>query len=226
MRQCSGLGAVVVVMLCAQAFGAEVFSEGFESGVLPDGYFFDAGGWDVPASGGNPDGFLRGQDTSIAPFVLLELSGPEASGDFAAAELDSAGVDVLVPTDDPGQMGVSIEFYSSGANLSARKFMLFDAPLGWTSFDFAFDPLWTTAQAVSNGWQVQVPASPGAVLEASEFSDLMQDVTFVWIQVGSSLADSRTIEFGLDNVRLVPAPATVVCLAPLIAMSGRRRAQR
>lgn len=165
------------------------------------------------ANGGNPGGFVQirkdlepgfdiGTQNSVSPGFL---------GDYAAAGITGAGFDLNVFNIalDEAQLRLRRNVAENGWHYN------FGAVLpnanAWESYDVLFDPTWDDATAVVNGW-TQEPSSPS-------FADLMGSVG--WLEV--RLINQGSLVAGVDNVRLVPEPATLALLAVGTLVFGRRR---
>ncbi len=74
-----------------------------------------------------------------------------------------------------------------------------------------FDPTWDDATALANGWTQETLAP--------SFADLMASVGWLEVRV---IADGSMI-VGVDNVRIVPEPATLALLTVGLGFIARRR---
>jgi hypothetical protein len=165
------------------------------------------------ASGGNPgghvvirkdlsSGFDMGTQNSISPALL---------GNYAVSGITGAGFDLNVFNTtldeahlrfrrNPAENGWYFNFGAVAPNANQ-----------WEPYDVAFDPAWSNATALANGW-AQEASSPS-------FADLMASVG--WIE--ARVINTGSAIVGVDNVRLVPEPGAFAMLGAGLALFGRRR---
>jgi hypothetical protein len=166
------------------------------------------------SSGGNPGGHveIRKDFGPGIDFIGTQNSvWPEFLGDYAAAGVTGGGFDLNVfnTTLDSAQLRFRRNVAENGWYYDFGAV----APNGnlWVSYDVAFDPTWSDALALGNGWQHEA-GSPS-------FANLMSSVGWVEVRL-FNLGDAVA---GVDNVRIVPEPgALALVLAGLVAV-GRRR---
>ena len=164
--------------------------------------------------GGNPGGHVEIRKDFGPGIDIIGTQNsvwPEFLGDYAAAGVTGGGFDLNVfeTPFDSAQLRMRRNVGENGWYFEFGPIV----PNGglWASYDVAFDPTWSDALALGNGWQ-QEAGSPS-------FADLMSSVGWLEVRLfnlGSAVA-------GVDNVRLVPEPsALVLVLAGLVALSRRR----
>jgi hypothetical protein len=169
-------------------------------------------------TGGNPDGHvvIRKDLTPGFDIGTQNSTSPEFLGDYAAAGVTGGGFDLNVfnTTLDSAQLRFRRNvaengwYYDFGAVLPNANM--------WDSYDVALDPSWSDGDALLSGW-IQEAGGPS-------FADLMNSVG--WIEV-RALNDGSSL-VGVDNVRLVPEPATLgLALTGFAILSrGKRRPKR
>lgn len=168
------------------------------------------------ANGGNPNGFVQIRKDLETGFDIGTQNSvwPGFLGDYAAGGITGAGFDLNVfnIAFDDAQIRLRRNVAENGWHHS------FGAVLpnanAWESFDVSFNPAWDDVTAILNGW-TQEAGSPS-------FADLMASVG--WLEV--RLINEGSAIAGIDNVRLVPEPATLALLALGTAVLGRRRLAR
>ncbi|MBP7746654.1 MAG: PEP-CTERM sorting domain-containing protein [Phycisphaerae bacterium] len=165
------------------------------------------------ASGGNPDGHVQIRKDLTPGFDIGTQNSvwPEFLGDYAAAGVTGGGFDLNVfnTTLDSAQLRFRRNVAENGWYFDFGAV----APNNnlWASYDVAFDPTWSDANALANGW-TQEPLSPS-------FADLMASVG--WLEV--RLINEASLIAGVDNVRIVPEPTTLgLVLAGCAALRRRR----
>jgi hypothetical protein len=164
-------------------------------------------------TGGNPDGHLLIRKDLDTGFDIGTQNSvwPGFLGDYAAAGITGGGFDLNVfnITVDEAQLRLRRNVAENGWHYN------FGAVLpnanAWESFDVSFNPAWDDATAIINGW-TQEAGSPS-------FADLMASVG--WLEV--RLINQGSLIAGVDNVRLVPEPASLALLALGTAIFRRRR---
>jgi len=168
------------------------------------------------AAGGNPGGHVVVRKDLEPGFDIGTQNSvwPEFLGDYGAAGVNGAGFDLNVFNISFDEVHLRFRrnvgengwHYNFGAVLPNANL--------WESYDVAFDPTWNNATALANGWTQEI-GSPS-------FANLMASVG--WIEV--RVINQASAIAGVDNVRIVPEPATLVLLAGGLALIGRRRFAR
>lgn len=209
---------VVVSAVCGSAMGASPVVATFDS----DAQGFVASTTSTTQihlnSGGNPGGHIElRRDLSPPAFNIgtQNSTTPAFLGDYAAGGITGAGFDLNVFNTALTGAWVRVRtdissngwYYNFGAiNPDANA---------WHSYLVNFNPTWSDATAIGNGW-VQEDASAGSF--ASAFSNVG------WFEVRIINPDNTSAIVGLDNIRLVPAPgAGVLALAGMGLLARRRR---
>lgn len=165
------------------------------------------------AADGNPDGFVQIRKDLLTGFDIGTRNSvtPGFLGDYATAGIHGAGFDLNV-------FNTSLD----EAHLRFRRAVdengwYYDfgpvTPDGnaWGQYDVVFDPTWDDATAQANGW-TQESASPS-------FADLFANIG--WIEVRVINEGSNIV--GVDNVRIVPEPATLALLLVATTVLRHRR---
>lgn len=164
-------------------------------------------------NGGNPDGHVQIRKDLTTDFDIGTQNSvwPEFLGDYAAAGVTGGGFDLNVfnTTLDSAQLRFRRNVAENGWHYDFGP-VVPNANV-WESYDVAFDPSWTDALAAGNGWTQETGAP--------SFADLMQSVG--WLEVRVINEGSAVV--GVDNVRIVPEPATLgLLMAGVLAVSRRR----
>ena len=155
-------------------------------------------------SGGNPGGFLRFQDTGPADGGLI-YAPASFLGDWSTLYGSNGvfSVDytlIRAGTLEPFPMFVRIT--GSGGQIARNFAGDFSTPFDWTTMSVSLTP---------GNW----------ALLSGTFAGALSNVTEVRISM-SSASSSNEIT-GVDNVSVVPEPATLASLAVVIGALGRRR---
>ncbi len=164
-------------------------------------------------SGGNPGGFVQIRKDLTPGFDIGTQNSvwPGFLGDYAAAGVSGAGFDLNVfnTTLDEAHLRLRRAVDENGWYYDFGPV----APNAnqWASYDVLFDPTWDDATAAANGW-IQEDFSPS-------FAALMASVGWLEVRV---IADGSMI-VGVDNVRIVPEPATLALLTVGLGFIARRR---
>lgn len=169
------------------------------------------------AAGGNPGGYVVIRKELSSGFDIGTRNSATAGflGDYAAAGVTGAGFDI-----QPGASTAIDETHlrfrrSVGENGWYYNFGAVAANSPWTSFDVSFDPTWSDLTAAANGW-TQESGAPS-------FALVLGDVQ--WIEARLINPMDTSLLACVDNVRLVPEPATLGLLgAGLVGLARRRRA--
>lgn len=168
------------------------------------------------AAGGNPGGHVQIRKDLTPGFDIgtQNSTWPEFLGDYAAAGVNGAGFDLNVfnTTFDEVHLRVRRNVGENGWHYNFGA-VLPNANL-WESYDVAFDPAWNDVTALANGW-TQEAGSPG-------FAAVMSSVG--WLEV--RVINTASAIAGVDNVRIVPEPATLLLLIGGLTLVGRRRLVR
>jgi hypothetical protein len=212
--------SLLSALLLGSAAG-QSWSEDFDNGSNDANW---SAWWDafnsVPATGGNPGGFLELDNvngTQNCQFVEL-FPDPSTlpqpfSGDWRARGVDSVGVDcefttspvpsqnlawTLTLVSDPGTPGVDSD---------DCRLVYFDdlTPIpidgaGWVSVDWSFDP---SSPTLPNGWIVEGPCSQGNWDAA--WNAAITDIDWFEIKVDTNynaFCNFSGWEMGFDNVRI------------------------
>ncbi|MFW6032168.1 MAG: hypothetical protein ACOCTI_02180 [Phycisphaeraceae bacterium] len=170
----------------------------------------DADGWTVindattyhEASGGNPGGYLRYHDHATG--ITFRAGAPDKFlGDLGAYDGGTLSFDARLE-------------YGSGRYLSGFGETTFRSSAGDVTLDLApDDPVdqWQT-------WSAPLTASAWGVSEA-QWDSVLADVTGLEIRLEAIYGNE---DVGLDNVALVPEPATAMLLTGLaLPLLWRRR---
>lgn len=155
------------------------------------------------AAGGNPAGFAQIRKDLQTGFDMGTQNSvwPELLGNYIADGINGAGLDLNVFNTALDETHLRFRrnvaengwYYDFGA-IQPNDWQ-------WIPLDVSFNPAWSDATALANGWS-QEPGSPS-------FAALMASVG--WIEVRTVNQGSAIV--GVDNVRLVPEPAALALLA-------------
>jgi len=166
------------------------------------------------ANGGNPGGHVEIRKDLTPGFDIGTQNSvwPQFLGDYAAAGVTGGGFDLNVFNTvlDSAQLRFRRDVAENGWYYDFGPV----APNAnqWESYDVAFDPSWSDADALANGW-MQEAGGP-------DFAGLMGSVG--WIEVRVINEGSAIV--GVDNVRIVPEPAALgLVLAGFVAAGRLRR---
>lgn len=158
------------------------------------------------AAGGNPDGHLLSRkDLGPPVFDIGALTtGPNFTGDFAADGITGVSVDLNFLEGDFS--GAWIRFRADAVTNGWRFPLTKAFPSDvWNTYAVNFDPTWTDAEAVLQGWVTDQQVDPAAN-PSPAFADVMSSVGYAEVRIAS--APTSTL-VGIDNFRLVPEPASV-----------------
>lgn len=172
------------------------------------------------AAGGNPDGHIQTRkDLSPPVFDIGALTlRPEFTGDYAAAGIVAASVDLNFMTDNIDAAWLR---FRSSTDVNGWRHSLADSFVtnSWATYSVVFDPAWSDAQAMAAGWMMDhaidnnVPMSPA-------FASVMADVYSAEVRIASV---GSTI-VGIDNFTLrVPEPTTLAFGAAVLGLASIRR---
>lgn len=174
------------------------------------------------AAGGNPGGHIQTRKDLAPPvFDIGAITlRPEFTGDYAAAGIVAASVDLNFMTDNIDAAWLR---FRSSTDTNGWRYSLTNSfvPNVWSSYAVVFDPTWTDVEAQAAGWLMDkdinnsLPASPS-------FASVMADVYGAEVRIASV---GSTI-VGIDNVALrVPEPTTLAfaAVAAASALIRRRR---
>lgn len=173
--------------------------------------------------GGNPGGYLGSSGTGAGTFDIggtTELAA--ASGDWAAAGIGLVSFDVLFTEGDFDDAWFRVRFQD--ATFDGWSYSLTNAfGLGvWNTYSIAFDPTWSDAQAMGNGWLPDDVVFAGAIAPPS-FATTMSDVYHPEVR----LSGEGLLVGGIDNFVLqtpIPEPATMTLMGlGLAGLAYRRR---
>ena len=203
------------------ALATQIYSEGWNT---PG----DTAGWTpnvvgasvgVPASGGNPGGFLDLIQGDIFPIIGAVGNFPPLIGNYANAGINHVAFDINLFSGLFTTTAFRVRFQDGSFNGWFFPVHYDGATGGWQHFSIAFDPTWTDAQAMAAGWV----SDPSPVVD---FATTLSDVFQPEIRL---IGNGTNLHAGLDNfsvdTRAVPEPATVVLLGAAIAalrLSRRR----
>ncbi|MFQ5581507.1 MAG: PKD domain-containing protein [Mariprofundaceae bacterium] len=153
----------------------------------------------VNSQGGNTGGYLHSTSTSpAAAGAMVNKASPLGilTGDYAACS--SIDVDLQKISGTISSAWLRFRYRDAGYN-GWHKVLTGNLPTAWTGYSVPFNPNWTDAEAVANGWvQESISAS---------WSATMANVYSVEVRAPGSG------EIGIDNFRLT-------CLSPAISISG------
>lgn len=218
------------VSLCLLVSFCGVSSAAMIGALAP--YTADAEGWVGSTTsttqiwlgtGGNPAGHLElRKDLSPPVFDIGTANTTDADflGNYAASGITGAGFDLNV-----FNTTINHAYLRFRRNVTENGW-LYDfglvAPNGnqWVPFDVVFNPTWDDVTAKANGWvtdhDIDAAATPSPA-----FATVMAGVGEIEVRLAS---DGSTI-VGVDNVRLVPEPASIGLFA-LPGLLLARRPQR
>ena len=162
------------------------------------------------ANDGNPDGHIQiRKDLSPPVFDIgsRNSANPGFLGDYGAAGVTGAGFDLNVFNSTLDNVFLR---FRRAVNENGWLFP-FGAVLPnanqWESHDVMFDPTWDDVTAAANGWLTDQDLDAAAD-PSPAFADVMAAVD--WIEV--RLASEGSTVAGIDNVRLVPEPSSLIAL--------------
>ncbi len=219
----SVLFAVALVGITAPAYGAAAYMEDWIG-------FGNLGGWSGgtagtilsnPGAGGNPGGYL----VVDRPNATAEpgTSAPEATGNFLGTTW-TASLDLRL-LDDSTIGTAALRFRYNSPAFNGWRFLLGPVSSDWQTFTINFDPSWSDAQAIGNGWDTDLPGGAGSVSWSQTLSDVFR--TSVRLENGIN-----PIHFGIDNFSLIPdatvplpGAAPLLMFGSLLLVASRLRRQ-
>lgn len=218
-----GLGLAVATTLGAgQALAASAYTETWTAGDT-NGWFGNTTSSVVVRDGseGNPAGSLATRRDLTPPIFPIGAATDLAAvtGDFTGASSWTVAFDVLY---DSGAFSDTwLRFRYQDATFDGWHYDVADAfPAGWQSYSVSFNPFWSDATALANGW-VQEDA-------AVSWQTLWTDVYTTEVRI--LLADENSALAHIDNFVLspVPEPSALALLAPGLLLVGLavRRSRR
>ena len=174
--------------------------------------------------GGNPDGYLATRGPSPGTFPIGALTSlPAATGDFSGF-LWTASFDADQFLGKPTALALRFRFQDSSHNGWRYDFADLPDSSGWKNYSVAFDPRWSDADAVANGWKTDLPGGFGSV----SWQQTMTNVVTTELRLDT---DKNSLA-GFDNFSLtsrpVPEPSTYALFAAGLigigALARRRKA--
>ncbi len=216
---------LALASLASGAFAATDYFEGWNAG--------STAGWDANTidstvvqigAGGNPDGYLASRGPAPGTFPIgakTELAA--ATGDFSGF-LWTASFDAQQFLGQSTDLALRFRFQDSTFNGWRYDFADLPDSSGWKSYSVTFDPNWSDAQAVANGWRTDLPGGASSVSWQQNMTNVY--TTEVRLDTGK---DSL---LGIDNFSLVsrpvPEPSTYALFAAGLigigALARRRKA--
>lgn len=205
MRRQTASAAMVSVVLCAPAFSGVVAHSNFDAG--PDGWTFPAS-VEWHAVGGNGDGYLHGSVSEDENITAVAFASAAFLGNWSAFD----GTGVL--TYDYRRMSngeVPLAFFPLTVQIAG--------PGG--------NATWTGATITQPGdwFTVTVPInSANWSIDDGSWASILANVTTLAIHIELVVNEgSLDDQAGIDNVTLVPNPATAAVLVLALAALRRRR---
>lgn len=162
---------------------------------------------------GNPAGSLATRRDLTPPIFPIGAATDlaAATGDFTGSASWTVAFDVLY---DSGAFSDTwLRFRYQDATFNGWHYDVADAfPAGWQSYSVTFDPFWSDATALANGW-VQEDVSVS-------WQTLWTDVYTTEVRI--HLADEASAVAHIDNFMLspVPEPSALALLAPGLLLLG------
>ena len=175
-------------------------------------------------AGGNPDGYLASHGPAPGTFPIgARTEVAAATGDFSGF-LWTASFDARQFTGIPTDLALRFRFQDPGFNGWRYDFADLPVANGWKNYSVAFDPSWSNAQAVGNGWRTDLPGGAGSVSWQQNMMNVFS--TEVRLDTGTNSL------LGIDNFKLVsrpvPEPSTYALFAAGLigigALARRRKA--
>ena len=218
-----GATALALALVAFGASAATDYSEGWNAG--------STAGWTANTidstvvqvgAGGNPGGYLASSGPAPGTFPIgARTEVAAATGDFSGF-LWTASFDARQFTGIPTDLALRFRFQD--ATFNGWRYDFADLPVarGWKSYSVAFDPSWSNAQAVANGWRTDLPDGFASVSWQQNMMNVFS--TEVRLDTGTNSV------LGIDNFSLVPVPEPstyVLFAAGLIgigALARRRKA--
>ena len=170
-----------------------------------------------PGVGGNGDGYLETARSGPFPIGAVTLL-PAATGSFGS-QVWNAKVDLIGLSGSTSDVWLRFRFQDATFN-GWRHRLTNELSRDWQSFGVTFDPTWTDAQALANGWETDLAGGVGSVSWAQTLGSVY--TTEVRIDGTASL------KAGIDNFSLtaVPEPSSLALVLAGLGMAGvmaRRR---
>lgn len=157
----------LLAFVASPASGGSAFLETWESGTaegwLPTTAFHSV----TPhGTGGNPGGYLNATAGNAYSAGIMATNRPESSGDFAG--LCRLSVDLRLNAGTPSSVFFRMRYLDSRYNGWKKAIDHTLITSDWATFEAFFDPTWSDAEAIAEGWQ-QESSSPS-------FSDTLANV--------------------------------------------------
>ena len=174
--------------------------------------------------GGNPDGYLASRGPAPGTFPIGALTElVVATGDFSGFHW-TASFDAQQFLGQATDLALRFRFQDSTFNGWRYDFADLPDSSGWKSYSVTFDPGWSDAQAVANGWRTDLPGGASSVSWQQNMMDVY--TTEVRLDTGTNSL------LGIDNFKLVsrpvPEPSTYALFAAGLigigALARRRKA--
>jgi len=202
-------------------------------------------GWDVPgdlagwssntsittvvqsSTGGNPDGYLATRGTGAGSFDVGALTDLSAvTGDFSGS-LWTVSVDLAFFSEAFTGAGsfdnAWLRFRYQDSTQNGWDYSLTNAfSADWTTFTVTFDPTWTDAEAMLNGWLPDNMSIDGGANPSQSWATTMSNVYTTEVR----LSGEGDLLAGIDNFKLnaVPVPAAAWLFGSgLLGMFGMAR---
>lgn len=211
MRKCL---AILLVAALVGSASAGVLIEEFETDPTPRGWIADGSAWH--ATGGVGDsGYYSGTRSTYHPWVGIDLGAGEVN---IPALLGSSELDVSIDAKSISgtTAGYAWEIYGIGVSTAWKYDFQMVPPTEWTNYRLIIDTTMTDAEAQAAGWA----RSAGS----GSFADVWQSARWLLFTQAAAANSSGTITFGVDNLRVVPEPATLSLLATgVVGLVLRRR---
>ena len=224
-RSCTVAVAVAVVSLLGRpASATTIYFQGWNTPGDTAGWVPDVANANVsvPAAGGNPGGYLDMTSGPTFQTVGGVANFAPVNGNYVAAGVDGVSFDLNEISGVFTQAAFRVRYQNSGFNGWYHPVTYAPAG-GWQSFSISFDPTWSDAVAMANGWIADGPLLPGSQVN---FATTMSNVFNPEIRLdGIGFA----LHAGLDNFALdarvstVPEPASLLLVGTGVALAKIRR---